>query len=161
MHGNVPGIQTWEEPTNSPGAVLGRSDGGHKVRVCYGSPFKTERGVTHREPVSPTIFNRVVDAIVWSMLLEGCGSQEALHGLVWAAGGQDIMFYSDGGRIVGGNPVWVQRTLTTIVRVSEQVGMYTNLGKTKDMTCTHRFIWGGVGKKSYKQQATGEGTSFW
>ena len=73
-------------------------------------------------------------------LIEVCGPQESHHGLVWAAGEQDVMFYEKYVRIVGGNPIWVQSTLTTLVRMFEQVGLYNNLVKTKSMTFTTGFI---------------------
>ena len=36
----------------------------------YGSPFRGDRGVTQGDPLSPTIFNVVVDAVVrhWESL---------------------------------------------------------------------------------------------
>ena len=49
-----------------------------------------EIGVTQGEPVSPTIFNIVVDAVVREVLLEICGPQEAHHGFIWSAGEHNI-----------------------------------------------------------------------
>ena len=48
------------------------------------------------------ILNIVVDAVVRSLLAEVCGQQEAQHGLVWAAIEQNMVLYTDGGRVVGG-----------------------------------------------------------
>ena len=44
-----------------------------KAEGWYGHPFKMDRGVTQGDPVFPTIFNIVVDEIVWYTLLELCG----------------------------------------------------------------------------------------
>ena len=52
-----------------------------KVRRFYGQKFGTERGVTQGYPVSPTIFNIVVDAVVRAVLLEVRVPQEAQHEL--------------------------------------------------------------------------------
>ena len=52
----------------------------------YGCPFRTGRGVTQGDPVSPTIFNIVVDAVVRDYLQEVCGPQEYQHGFGWASG---------------------------------------------------------------------------
>ena len=57
------------------------------------------------EPVYPTILNIVVDAVARSILIEVCGPQEAHHGLVWAVGEQDIIFYANDGHIMGRNPI--------------------------------------------------------
>ena len=43
-----------------------------RSRGCYRWQFIMERGVTQGEPVSPTIFNIVVNVLVWSALLEVC-----------------------------------------------------------------------------------------
>ena len=51
----------------------------------FGRPFRMERGVKQVDPVSPTIFNITVDAVVRVVLLEVCGPQEAQHGLGWSA----------------------------------------------------------------------------
>ena len=46
----------------------------------YGRPFRTGRGVTQGGPVSPAIFNIVVDSVVRTALQEVCEPQEAQHG---------------------------------------------------------------------------------
>ena len=71
-----------------------------------------------------------------------CGHQEAHNGLGWETGEQGKVFYADYGRIEGRNPIWVQKTLKTLVRMFEQVGLCKNLGKTKSKTFTPGFIWG-------------------
>ena len=58
----------------------------------YGQPFKTERGVTQGGPVSSTIFNILVNAVVQATLVEVCGPQEDQHGLRWASGEHGIVF---------------------------------------------------------------------
>ena len=39
----------------------------------YGTPFKVHQGVNQGVPISPTIFNMVVDAVIhhWFTLVEG------------------------------------------------------------------------------------------
>ena len=113
---------------------------------CHGNPINTGQGVTQGEPVYPTIFNIVVCVLVWAMLLEVCASQEAQHGLRWAAGEQEILFYADDGRITGRNPIWIQGMLTKILRIFERMGLYTNVGNTKCMKCMPGFIWSKIGK---------------
>ena len=52
-----------------------------------------ERGVKQVDPVSPTIFNITVDAVVRVVLLEVCGPQEAQHGHGWPEDKHNIYFY--------------------------------------------------------------------
>ena len=61
--------------------------------------------MTQGNPMSPTIFNIVVYAVVWVRMIEVCGPQEAQHGLVWTEREKDMVFYSDDGRIAGRNPI--------------------------------------------------------
>ena len=81
-------------------------------------------------PVSPTIFNIVVDPVVRADLLEVYGPQEAHHGFIWSAGEHKICFYADDRQIVGHNPIWVQTALPAMVRMFERVGLQKNLSKT-------------------------------
>ena len=47
------------------------------------------------------IFNIVVDGVVPAFREVVCGTQEAHHGLGWAAGEQNLIFYTNDGRISG------------------------------------------------------------
>ena len=51
--------------------------------------------MTQGDPLSTTIFNIVVEAVVKLVLLEVYGPQEVQHGLVWAAGEHNIVIYAD------------------------------------------------------------------
>ena len=73
-------------------------------RFC-GWTFGTERGVNQGDPVSPKIFNIVVNTVVRVVLMEICGMQETQHGLVRAVGEHTIVFYADDGRIEGRKPI--------------------------------------------------------
>ena len=79
----------------------------------------------------------------------------------WAVGEHDIVVYDEDGLIMGRNPMWVQGTLTTTIWMFYRSILYTNLGKTKSMTCTPGFVWGHMGKDKYKRREMGEGTTFW
>ena len=96
-------------------------------------PFGTERGVTQYGTVSLTIFNIFVDAVVRAVVLEVCRPQDRNHGLGWAVGVHNIIFYEDNGRIAGHNPIWVYMILTAAVRMFKRMGLLKNLGKTKAM----------------------------
>ena len=118
-------------------------------------PFIMGRWVTQGDPVSPTLFNIIVNAVVRATLQEICGTQEYQHGFGCSAGEHNICFYSDDGRIAGWDPIWVQAVLTTMVRMFDRVGLQKNLNKTNAMICTPGFIWGQQVSEAYKRQAIG------
>ena len=93
----------------NPQRPLERFWEGHTVATRAGGyngfPFNTYLGVNQWGPVSHTIFNIVVDGVVWDMLMQVCGSQEYHRGLGWASGEQDIVFYANDVRIAGRNPI--------------------------------------------------------
>ena len=111
----------------------------------YGRPFRMGIGATQGDPLSPKIFNILVDAVVRTALQEFCGPQEDQHGFAWALGEHSIYFYADDGCIAGRYPIWVQTALTTIVGMFKRVVLWKNLSKTKATICTLRFIWGQQG----------------
>ena len=86
--------------------------------------------MTQRDPVYPTLFNIIVDAVVRATLQGICGPQESQHGFRWSAGEYNIYFYADYRRITGRDPIWLQAALKTIVRMFERVGLQKNLNKT-------------------------------
>ena len=88
-----------------------------KAGKFFGYPFNTERVVTQGYPVSPMIFDIVMEAVVRAVLLEVCRPQEAQHGFGWVAGEHNICFYADYGRIAGRNLIWVQAALAAMVRM--------------------------------------------
>ena len=113
-----------------------------KARKCFGRPFRTENGVTPGDSVSSKIFNIVVDTVVRAVLLDVCGPQEKHHGFGWSAGEHCIVFYADDGQIAGRNPIWLQMTMTTMVRMFMRVLLQTNRGNTKGLVCNPGLIWG-------------------
>ena len=115
-----------------------------RSRRYYDRPFKMGQGVTQGDPVPPTIFNIVVNAVVRATLWEVYGPWEALHGLGWPAGNQKIVTYVDDDHVAGRNPIWMQGILTTLVQMFECLVLYTNLGKINSMTYTpdsFGYIW--------------------
>ena len=91
--------------------------------------------MTQGDPLSPTIFNVVVDAVVrhWVTLAveeaetQGERGREGRH--------QAALFYADNGMVASSDPHWLQWAFTAIVGSFDQVGLNTNTGKTVSMTC--------------------------
>ena len=68
-----------------------------KAGKLFGHLLWTERGVTQGYPVSPMIFNILVDAVVRAVLLEVCGTQEAHRGFGWVTCEQIFFMRTMGG----------------------------------------------------------------
>ena len=100
--------------------------------------FRAGRGVTQGGPVSPRIFNILVDAVVrdwlWQLIDEGKEDVVA-NGLgEWA---QYLLadFYADDALIQCQEADVLQRMIDTMVDLFERVGLVTNTDKTKAMVC--------------------------
>jgi retron-type reverse transcriptase len=93
----------------------------------YGAPFRSERGTTQGDIISPTIFNIVVDAVVreWYHRLE----QDGLATKVGA------LFYADDGHFYSHDADALERATELIVELFESIGLQTNTTKTKAMIC--------------------------
>ena len=72
--------------------VLVQTEGGTEIREFFRTPFRTDRGVIQGFPVSPKIFNVVVDTVVIAVLMEVCGIQETHHRFGWSAVEHEIFY---------------------------------------------------------------------
>ena len=62
-----------------------------------------------------------MDSVVRAVLLEVFGTQEVHKNFGWVTGEHNILFYADVGRLVGCNSIWVQTSLTSMVRMFYRV----------------------------------------
>ena len=99
----------------------------------YGTAFQGAHRVTQGDPLSPTIFNVVVDAVVrhWgTVMVEGAEErgergQEGRH--------QNALFYVEDGMIASSELQWLQGAFSTLVGLFDMMGLRTNVGKTVRM----------------------------
>ena len=94
--------------------------------------------MTQGDPLSPTIFNVVVDAVVrhW---VNGIVEEAESRGETEREGQhQAALFYADDGIVVSSDPAWLQGAFTALVGLFDRVGLLTNSGKTVSMVC-HPF----------------------
>ena len=101
----------------------------------FGRPFKARRGVPQGGPVSPRIFNIMVDAIVREWLRQVLGDKAAIEGI-----GEEVWrflaaFYADDGLIQSRDPVLLQSSFNILIALFDRVGLKTNTTKTKAMVC--------------------------
>ena len=101
-----------------------------KAGGYYGTDFGGERGVTQGDPLSPTIFNVVVDAVVrhW---VNGIVEEAKARGETGQEGRQQAaLFYADDGMVISSDPAWLQGAFTTLLGLFDRVGLLTNVRKT-------------------------------
>ena len=127
----------------------------------YGKAFKGERGVTLGEPLSPTIFNVVVDAVVrhWVNGLADEAEEKGETG--WELRHQSAVFYADDGMIVSSEPAWLQGAFNALVAIFDRVVLLNNVGKTISMVCHPcRAGAGNRTEEVYSRRITGVGRSY-
>ena len=97
----------------------------------YGTSFRARRGVTQGGPLSPTLFNLLVDAVVREWLWTLYNAQTSRE---WAAQVRRelfAIFYVDDALVASRDPEALQRALDILVALFEHVGLRTNTKKTK------------------------------
>ena len=101
----------------------------------HGTEFQGSRGMTQVDPLSPTIFNVAVDAVVkhWVTAMvksaeeRGEREQEGRH--------QAALFYADDGMVASLYSCWIQGAFSDLFGLFDMVGLRTNVGKTVSMVC--------------------------
>ena len=122
----------------------------------YREAFKGARGMTQGDPLSPTMFNVVVDAVVchWvTMALaeakkRGERGNEGRH--------QASLFYADDGMVALSDPSWIQWAFDTLVSLFDRVGLRTIVGKKVSMVCRPCQAAGTQSTAAYRRKMTGE-----
>ena len=69
----------------------------------------------------------MVDAVVRATLEVVCSPHEARHGMGWAAGERNLVFYAEDGGIGGRDHIWLQDALAVSVAMFQRMGLETNL----------------------------------
>ena len=123
----------------------------------YGKGFKGERGVTQGDPLSPTIFNVVVDTVVRHWLT--IAVQEAERRVEREREGQHqaALVYADDGMLASSDPRWLQWAFTQLVGLFDRVGLKTNCNKTVSMTCRPCSTLANRSEETYGHIMTGDG----
>ena len=100
-----------------------------KAGGYYGLEFQGSRGVTQGDPLSPTMFNVVVDAVVrhWVAVMVECAEERS--GRVQEGRHQNALFYADDDMVASSDLRWLHGAFSTLVGLFNRVGLKTNAGK--------------------------------
>ena len=101
----------------------------------YREVFKGDRGVTQCEPLSPTIFNVVVEAVVRHWVTTALAEAEKRGERGNEGRHQAAIFYADDGMVALSDPHWLQWDFDTLVILFKRVGLRTDFGKKVNMVC--------------------------
>ena len=131
----------------------------------FGRIFKADRGVTQGAPLSPKIFNILVDAVVreWLRQLFGDDIAKVVFGATGPGEEQRLLrlfvalFYTDDGHIALRDPVLLDHALVIILGLFKRVGLCTNTTKMEAMICTPGKIRMRLSASSYYRRYAGFG----
>ncbi len=135
------------------------------IMVCraagyYGTAFKASHSVTQGGPLSATLFNIVVDAVVWEWMrqLEQDGDYNEEQAAELTATFFTI-FYVDDAYLASRDAGFLQHALTLLVDLFARVGLQTNASKMQTMICTPVRIRTQLPSESYQRMMIGRVTA--
>ena len=135
MPGDLGGIQCGTPSQDAPPDLLEAPHNGGESGGYYGTSFKGERGVTQGDPLSPTIFNLVVDVLVRHWVTGVIADAEERGELGNMGRHQVALLYADDGMVASYYPHWLQGDFNTLVGLFGRVGLQKNVRKTVGMVC--------------------------
>ena len=91
--------------------------------------------MTRGNPLYPTIFNVVVDAVVQNWVNRIVEEAEARGETGQEGRHQAALFYAGDGMVVSLDPAWLQGAFTALLGLFDRVVLKKNVGKTVSMVC--------------------------
>ena len=121
----------------------------------YGTAFKGAQGVKQGDPLSPTIFNVVVDALVFQSVTLAVEDTEKRGERGKEGRHQAALFYADDGMVASSAPHWLQWEFNALVGLFGRVGLRNNVGKTVSMVCRPCPASGNQSEEAYGRKMAG------
>ena len=126
----------------------------------YGKAFKGARGVTQGDPLSPNIFNVVVDEVIHHRVKLSMEESEKRVERRNEGRHQASLFYADDIMVASSDHRWLQWAFDTLVSMFEKVDLRTNVGKTVSIVCRPCQAAGTQPEAEYGRRMTGEGPTY-
>ena len=120
-----------------------------RVGSYYGTPFKVHCGVTQGIPLSTTIFNMVVDVVIFHWVILVAREEAGPDGFVQEVQCLVAFLYTNDGLIASPSPNRLQAVLDVLTGLSVRVGLQTNVDKTVGMVYQPCYIIGGHSEAEY------------
>ena len=127
----------------------------------YGIPFKGNQRVTNGDPGPPTIFNMVVDAVIFRWFTLVVGGKSGLDGFGGAVQWLAEFFYIDGGLLAFTRRAQIRAALDVLTGLFDRVDLQNNVNKKARMVSQTCKIVGGHFDVAYMQRMKVASPSFW
>ena len=116
--------------------------------------------MTQGDPLSPTIFNVMVDVVVrnWVTVVISGAEERDEHGQEGRY--QASLFYAYNDMVASSDPRLIQGEFNALVGLFDRVGLWTNIGKRVDMVCRLFQAAGNHSDAVYGIRITGEGPTY-
>ena len=135
--------------------------------LYFRTPFKGYHGVTQGVPLSPTIFNVLVDTVLWHWVTREASTDEAVDPGV---SGTEIFgryaqhlaayFYADYGIITSTWVARLQRAFDTLTELFDHMGLHINVENMASMDCRSCCALGGNSVEAYCLHMMGLGHTY-
>ena len=131
--------------------------GGH-----YGPVFQIHYGVSQGDPLSPTIFNMVIDAVIrhWVTVVGGPQEGSGQEGLGTSIQSLSVLFYTNDGLVASPESARFQGAFNALTGFFDRDDLRTNEGNTVSMACRPcrtLHVWS---TEAYTWRVTGQGLSY-
>ena len=127
----------------------------------FGLPLKGYCGMTQGDPLSPTLFNVVVDAFIRHWVTVVDPTKEGMEGLGLSIQDLEAYFYANNGLIALTQPERLQRAFKVLTSLFNWVGLSTNTRKTVSMDCQPYHMPVRMLVEAYERWKTDTGPNFW